>query len=61
MIKQKAESRKQKAVLTCFVLCKGEVFEKETDIATTLMARDYKGLANQRGNAVIIKEEYKIE
>lgn len=28
-------------------------FEKQTDIATTLMARDYKGFGNQAGNGVI--------
>ena len=28
-------------------------FEKHTDIATTLMARDYKGFGNQSMNGVI--------
>ncbi len=28
-------------------------FEKKTDIATTLMARDYKGFGNQTANGVI--------
>lgn len=33
----------------------GSELEKPTDIATTLMARDYKGLANHRSNGVIEK------
>lgn len=28
-------------------------FEKKIDIASTLLARDYKGLGNQNGNAII--------
>lgn len=32
---------------------KGTQFEKKTDIATCLMARDYKGYGNQFGNGVI--------
>lgn len=40
-------------VETCFALKKGEEFERFTDTACTLMARDYKGLGNYRGNAVI--------
>lgn len=31
----------------------GSELDKFTDIATTLMARDYKGLGNQTGNGVI--------
>lgn len=31
----------------------GSELEKITNVATTLMARDYKGLANQSSNAVI--------
>ena len=31
----------------------GEIFEKETDVASTLMARDYKGFGKQRTNAVV--------
>jgi hypothetical protein len=31
----------------------GKRFEKRTDIATTLMARDYKGFGNQASNGVI--------
>ena len=33
---------------------KGQELVKKTDIATTLLARDYKGLGNQNGNAVIL-------
>ena len=32
---------------------KGTEFEKKTDIATCLMARDYKGFGNQGGNGVL--------
>lgn len=31
----------------------GRRFEKKTDIATCLMARDYKGFGNQEANGVI--------
>lgn len=31
------------------------LFNRFTDIAYTLMARDYKGLGNQAGNGVITK------
>ena len=31
----------------------GKRFEKRTDIATILMARDYKGFGNQASNGVI--------
>lgn len=31
----------------------GAALDKQTDIATTLMARDYKGFGNQVGNGVI--------
>jgi hypothetical protein len=31
----------------------GSRFEKKTDIATCLMARDYKGIGNQQSNGVI--------
>ena len=34
---------------------KGTSFEKFTDVATCLIARDYKGLGNQTGNGVIEK------
>lgn len=32
-------------------------FEKETDVANTLLARDYKGFGNQPMNGVITYEE----
>lgn len=32
-------------------------FDKESDIACTLMARDYKGIGNQQGNGVIVKDD----
>ena len=31
----------------------GSMFEKETNVATTLMARDYKGFGNQSMNGVL--------
>lgn len=31
----------------------GTVFEKKIDLATTLLARDYKGFGNQEMNGVI--------
>ena len=34
---------------------KGTVFEKKTDVAACLMARDYKGMGNQISNGVIEK------
>jgi DNA (cytosine-5)-methyltransferase 1 len=40
-----------------FLLNKGTELEKTTDVACTLLARDYKGLGNYRGNGVI---EYNI-
>lgn len=40
-------------IVTGLVSHKGEQFEKETDTANTLLARDYKGFGNQAMNAVI--------
>ena len=54
--KQETRNKKQETVMTCFLLVKGSVFEKETKIATTILSRDYKGLGNYRGNAVIIRQ-----
>ena len=34
---------------------KGTVFEKKTDVAACLMARDYKGMGNYPSNGVIEK------
>lgn len=33
--------------------CKGEKFEKQIDVANSLLARDYKGFGNQATNGVI--------
>ena len=33
----------------------GSVFEKKTDVAACIMARDYKGMGNQISNGVIEK------
>ena len=52
--KQETRNKKQEIIMTCFLLVKGTVFEKETKIASTIMARDYKGFGNYRGNAVIV-------
>ena len=38
---------------TVFVSGQGSTLERQTDIATTLMARDYKGFGNQATNGVI--------
>ena len=52
--KQEIRNKKQKIIMTCFLLVKGSVFEKETKVAATIMAREYKGYGNYRGNAVIV-------
>lgn len=44
---------RQPHIITGLVSHKGEQFEKETDTANTLLARDYKGFGNQAMNAVI--------
>ena len=44
---------RQPHIITSLVSNKGEKFEKETEIANTLLARDYKGFGNQAMNAVI--------
>lgn len=38
---------------TCYLTNQATNFEKESNVACTLMARDYKGFGNQRGNAVV--------
>lgn len=38
---------------------KGQHFEKETDYAGTLLARDWKGLPNQTATAVLVKDNTK--
>ena len=45
--------QREPKIITGLVTNKGEQFEKETDIANTLLARDYKGFGNQAMNAVI--------
>lgn len=47
-------NKKQEVIMTCFLLVKGSVFEKETKVASTILARDYKGMGNYRANAVIV-------
>lgn len=44
----------KEAIIPCIVSQKCEKFEKITDTALTLLARDYKGFGNQTANAVII-------
>lgn len=39
--------QREPKIITGLVTNKGEQFEKETDIANTLLARDYKGFGNQ--------------
>ena len=50
MMQESATLRQMEAVL---LSCQGSKFEKFTDTATTLMARDYKGLNNFGTNGVI--------
>ena len=52
MMQASQTSKQMEAVL---LKNQGSEFERVTDIATTLMARDYKGLGNQTGNGVIEK------
>lgn len=51
---------RQPHIITSLVSNKGEKFEKETDVANTLLARDYKGFGNQAMNAVIESSNGKI-
>lgn len=44
---------RQPHIITSLVSNKGENFEKEIDVANTLLARDYKGFGNQAMTAVI--------
>ena len=44
---------RQPHIITSLISNKGERFEKEIDVANTLLARDYKGFENQAMNAVI--------
>ena len=43
--------------ITCLLSYQCGYFDKETDIANTLLARDYKGFGNQQMNGVIKKLE----
>lgn len=44
---------RQPHIITSLVSNKGEKFEREIDVANTLLARDYKGFGNQAMNAII--------
>ena len=44
---------RQSHIMTGIVSNCGEKFEKEIDVANTLLARDYKGFGNQGMNAVV--------
>ena len=44
---------RQSHIITSLVSNKGEKFEREIDVANTLLARDYKGFGNQAMNAII--------
>ena len=48
-----AESAIEEGQATVLLNGKGSVFNRETEVATTLLARDYKGFGNQTGNGVI--------
>ena len=50
MTQESATYRQTEAVL---LTDQGRRYEKKTDIATCLMARDYKGFGNQEANGVI--------
>ena len=54
------EQRESKVVMTCFLGDVGTRFIKETDVAMTLLARDWKGLGTYCSNAVI-EETYEDE
>jgi hypothetical protein len=47
------ESATYKQMETVLLSNQGSRFEKKTDIATCLMARDFKGIGNQQANGVI--------
>lgn len=51
---------RQPHIITSLVSNKGEKFERETEVANTLLARDYKGFGNQSMNAVIECQDNKI-
>lgn len=47
------ESQTCKQMVPVLLSGQGSEFEKVIDVATTLMARDYKGFGNQSTNGVI--------
>lgn len=50
---------RQPHIITSLLSNKGEKFEKETEFANTLLARDYKGFGNQAMNGIIdVYEQY---
>lgn len=53
LIEKLVEENKLKEETTVLLSNQGTKIEKETDIATCLMARDYKGFGNQVGNGVV--------
>lgn len=53
LIEKLVVENKLKEETTVLLSNQGTKIEKETDIATCLMARDYKGFGNQVGNGVI--------
>ena len=52
-ITTKAGCRMDDNFITCLLKNKGKELSKTTDVANTLLARDYKGFGNQEMNAVI--------
>lgn len=50
-----AESAISRSIEPVLLSNQASKFEKKLEIASTLLARDYKGLGNQAGNAVIEK------
>jgi hypothetical protein len=53
LIKKLIVENKIKEETTVLLSNQGTKIKKETDIATCLMARDYKGFGNQVGNGVV--------
>jgi len=51
---------RQPHVVTGLVSNKGEKFEKQTDFANTLLARDYKGFGNQQMNCIVYTDDIRI-
>lgn len=48
-------SPETRVVMTALVKDKGTVFEREIDVAVTLLARDWKGLNNYGANGIICR------